>query len=430
VANFPAGSRVTVGPFVHRREGESATIGDLERGVFVTIPAAGLEILDALAAGETVREVTRRYERTHGETPDIEDFLTALAAKGFVTRFQSEARLSWAHTPAGVPRVGRRRVALGRHIFGVSALVGYATLVCLGAVLVASDPRLIPGPRALVFHQQVATLLVAVFALSFAGVLVHETGHVFAAWACGVPARIRLGHRLWVLVAETEMSGVWLVPKRSRYLAFLAGVIVDAVSAAVLIVLLWTFRRGWIGLSPTVVQLSRAVLFTYLLRLLWQCFVFVRTDFYYVLATALDCKRLLADTEDLLRNRLARLRGVAQKVDQSAIPSAEMRAIRAYSGVWLGGRMLALGSLALITLPVLAGYGAELSRATTGAHARYGTVDILIAALLGIAIQGGGLLTWVVSLCRNQSRAPGVGGPVKSPSPSSVVIPARDRGGA
>jgi hypothetical protein len=195
---------------------------------------------------------------------------------------------------------------------------------------------------------------------------------------------------------------MWMAPKRHRYLAFLAGPIIDAVCAAVIVGVLWAGRRGWIDLSPTLQQFAGAVLVSYLLRLLWQCFVFVRTDFYYVIATALDCKSLLADTEDLLRNRLARLRGRTELVDQSAIPPGEMRAVRAYSFVWLIGRALALSSLVLVTLPVLAGYGTELARAATGGHSSYSTFDVLTLAIFGLVIQGGGLVVWIRSLHRGR----------------------------
>jgi hypothetical protein len=237
-----------------------------------------------------------------------------------------------------------------------------------------------------------------VLALTLVGVLVHEIGHVLAARAAGVPARIRLSHRLWIVVAETDMTGIWIARKRSRYLAFLAGPVIDAVCAAVLVGVLWARRHGWITLPPTVEQFTGAALLTYLLRLLWQCFVFVRTDLYYVLATALDCKNLLADTEDLLRNCLARMRGSARVVDQSAIPPQEMRAVRAYSVVWLSGRMLALASLILVVLPVLRGYGAQLARTATGGHSSYDTVDLLTLAVVAFGLQGAGLILWIRSL--------------------------------
>jgi putative peptide zinc metalloprotease protein len=153
------------------------------------------------------------------------------------------------------------------------------------------------------------------------------------------------------------------------------------------------------------VQFTGAVLFSYLLRLLWQCFVFVRTDFYFVIATALDCKSLLADTEDLLRNRWASLRGRGGMVDQSAIPPREMRAVRAYSVVWVVGRALALASLALVTLPVLAGYGAEVVRAVGGGgRSSYDAVDLLTLAVLGIGVQGAGLVVWIRSLHRGRTQ--------------------------
>src|SRR5450755_5100260 len=84
MAQFAADARVAVATFSCHRDGQNTTIGHLSRGVFLTIPAEGVEILDALAAGKTVGEAVRCYERAHGETPDAEDFLTALTAHGFV----------------------------------------------------------------------------------------------------------------------------------------------------------------------------------------------------------------------------------------------------------------------------------------------------------------------------------------------------------
>jgi hypothetical protein len=193
-----------------------------------------------------------------------------------------------------------------------------------------------------------------------------------------------------------------MAPKRRRYLAFLAGPIVDVVSAAVVIGVLWTERRGWLGLSPALEQFTGALLWSYLMRLLWQCFVFVRTDFYYVIATALNCKNLLADTEDLLRNRLARVRRRPAAIDQSAIPPAEMRAVRGYAVVWLVGRTLAIASLILITIPVLAAYGGELARSATGGDSSYGTVDLVTVATLALVVEGAGFIFWIRSLHRGR----------------------------
>jgi hypothetical protein len=403
MTRFPLDARVAVRPIAQQREGQSITIGDLGRQVFLTIPAEGMDILSALAEGKTVGEAVRLYEQTHDEKPDVEDFLSVLADEGFVAPWGDEAFAEQVRQTAE-PSLGRISPAVARRLFGAPVLAVCALVVGVAVALLVADPGVMPGPAVLVFHHHLAALTLGMFVVTMAGVVVHELGHLLAARASGVPAKIGLGNRLWIVVAETDMTGIWMVPKRRRYLAFLAGPIIDVVSAAALVGVLWAQRHGWIDLSPVLVQFTGAVLFSYLLRLLWQCFVFVRTDFYFVIATALDCKSLLADTEDLLRNRWASLRGRGGMVDQSAIPPREMRAVRAYSVVWLVGRAVALASLVLVTLPVLVGYGAEVVRSVSGGRSSYDAVDLLTLAVLGLGVQGAGLVVWIRSLHRGRTQ--------------------------
>jgi putative peptide zinc metalloprotease protein len=397
MAQFPPDARVAVAQMTHRREGDEVTIGDPRRQVFLTIPAEAWEILSELAGGRTVGEALDLYERAHGETPDLDDFLGLLADEGLVAPWDDEAFAVTDAAPDAAPPAWISP-ALARRLVG-APVVGFCSLVvAIAGVLVASDPGVVPGPSVLVFDDHLAAVLAALFVATTIGVLLHEFGHLLAARASGVPARIGIGHRLWIVVFETDMTGIWMEPKRRRYLAFMIGPVIDAVSAAVLIGVLWTHAHGWLHLAPVIVQFTGAVLFSYFLRLLWQCFVFVRTDFYFVAATALNCKNLLGDTEDLLRNRVARLRRRQPLVDQSAIPPAEMRAVRGYAVVWLAGRALAFSSLFLVSGPVLWAYGVQLARAATGGQSSYGTVDLLTLGILGLSTPVAGLVMWIRSL--------------------------------
>jgi len=403
MAQFPADARVAVTPFARRREGEYTTLGDPRRGVFVTVPTEGLELLDALASGKTVAEAVREYEQAHGETPDAEDFLSALEASGFVARCDGAVPDGQAAQPdaAAAAAISPQ---LARRLFGAPVVGACAAVAILGLALVAIEPGLMPAPTVLVFHEHLAALATGLVALNLLGVVVHELAHLLAARAGDVDARIGIGHRLWILVAETDMSGIWMAPKRHRYFAFLAGPLVDAALAGLFLVVLWAQRRGWIALSAPLAQFAAAALWVFVIRLLWQCFVFVRTDFYYVLATALDCKNLLADTEDLLRNKLARLRGPTAVVDQSAIPQRERRAIRAYAVVWLAGRAVALASLGLITLPVIKGYLSEVTRALSGRHSSLTVIDVVALACLGLSFQAAGFFLWTRTLYRGRTQ--------------------------
>jgi hypothetical protein len=406
MARFEPDAHVAVRPFARNHEGENVTIGLLDGQTFVTIPVEGVEILDALAEGGTVREALDRYERAHAETPDIEDFLEALEQAGFVTALRAGDPAASAPEPSPQAQpMNFRWISAGaaRRLFSAPVLIACGLAIAIGVGLGATTPSLVPAVTVLVFHRHLAAWTAVMFAVATAGVLVHESAHVLAARAAGVPARVRISHRLWVLVVETDMTGIWLAPKRSRQLAFLARAIIDGVSSAALLGVLWARQHGWLVLSPTLDRFVAATLLTYLLRLLWQCFVFVRTDLYYVLATALDCKNLLADTEDLLRNWVAGARRRPPLIDQSAIPTRELRSIRAYTVIWLAGRLLAIASLFFVMLPVLAGYGAEIVRTVTGGHPSYDAADVLTIVVIVFGVQGAGFVLWIRALYQSKT---------------------------
>src|SRR5205823_6359699 len=82
--------------------------------------------------------------------------------------------------------------------------------------------------------------------------------------------------QLYVLVAQTDLSGIWLVPKRRRYLAFMVGSLVDLVSYSILAMVVYTGRHGWYHLPRNADLLISAVMLTYGTRVAWQWCFFLR----------------------------------------------------------------------------------------------------------------------------------------------------------
>ncbi|XVV00816.1 hypothetical protein ACQPW3_25740 [Actinosynnema sp. CA-248983] len=402
MSRFPMDAPVQVRPHSSRRDDDFAVIGDDERQVYLSVPLEGLDLLEWLAEGMTLAEAVRRYEDRHGEPPDTDAFLEALEEEGFVAP-------PGAVLPDAAPRRPRRVWNLdwlspeaARRWFSapVAALTG--SLVLVAAVLAALDPGVLPGASALMFQDHFWAYLWVVIGIASLGVVVHELAHVVAARAAGVSARVLIGNQLYAIVAQTDMSGIWLAPKRSRYLALLAGMIADVVGVAVLVVVLWFDRAGAYALAGPVRVVLAGVLFTYFIRLLWQAFVFLRTDLYYVIATALDTRSLMADTDVHLRNLVRRVRR-KPLIDQSGIDRREMRAIRVFSVVWVLGRLLALATLVGVTVPVLWFYGARTVAFFRGepVTGTFSWADILSFAVLTFLLDGGGIVMWVRSLIRS-----------------------------
>ncbi len=368
---FAPESRVKVHPFSLQAEGDEVVIGHAG-GSYIAVPAEAVEILRDLEEGKTPAEVQELFFQRHGERPELDDFLEGLHRRGFVE--PEEVRTDGDEEAAPSLRMEKapsnRLTLLSRLLFGRAALLVYLLVVLAAGVAVVASPQIVPGRSALFFprHRTLNGLLLLL--LAYTSVFVHEMGHLLAARAVGVNSRIGVGQRLWVVVAETDLTGLWSIPKRRRYLPLLAGCIVDVVSAALLLLVSFAAVRGEISLSPTLRQFVGAMVFVYFMRILWQCYLFLRTDFYYLIGALTGCKNLMEDTETFLRNQLARWRTAAARIDQSSIPPREMRVVRLYAGIWLVGRLLAFAVLLGVTIPVALYYLRSLVRA-----ARLGIID-------------------------------------------------------
>jgi putative peptide zinc metalloprotease protein len=381
----PVDARVVVHPFVEQPDGEYVIIGDPSRGCFLSVPAEAILLLRLLAAGATIGEAGAAYERAYGAPPDVDDFLRALADEGFV---ELQSTTVSPHSTV-VPRASTRRYHFENFPVSVARrLCSLPVLAAIGALV---------GMAALVFERDQVSLTALLVLISVATLFAHEMAHLVAARAAGIPSRMGLGNRLWILVAETDMTGIWMASRRQRCVAFLAGPLFDMANVAVLVVLQFAANRGWLALDSTVLLLVRAWLFVGLTRLLWQLYFFVPTDFYYVIGTVSGCRSLMHDTQVYLLNHLARVVGRIRRIDQSGIPPAEMRVVRWFAAVWIGGRALAFGSLFAITLPVLAGYGVML-----GSQAFRPVFEGPLLPLLGAALQIIGILVWVRSSFRQR----------------------------
>ncbi len=358
MSRYPSDSRVVVESLARQRESDGIVVGRKDLGTFLLLPADAVEVLDDLAAGSIVGEAQRRHHERHGETPDLEDLLTSLEQHGFVRPLAP---------PDSDSEKPPRRLAKAYHfewisqrvasrLYGKPMLTAAVVLVALAVAAVALKPSIVPGWRAVYFPVNTAAGLAFLMMAGLFTTFLHEMGHLVAARARGVSCRFGIGNQLWFVVWETDMTGIWALPRRQRYLPILGGPLVDLLSASALLVIFFVDAGAWIALPPRVLQFGQALLFIYLMRILWQCYFFLRTDFYYAMANWFGCRSLMQDTKVFLKNLSARFLRIGRPADQSHLPATERRMVRIYAGVWLTGRVLAFGLLIFIQIPLLFHY--------------------------------------------------------------------------
>lgn len=405
--NHPLSRCVQVRPFVRQVDGDEVIIGREDGGNFLALPPDAVEILDDLAAGCTLQQARDAYEERHGETPDVLGLVAGLEAEGFIRREGEDAGAEQEeertfHLPGISQMVAQR-------IFSRPVLLSGGILIVIAIAAVFAEPHIVPGPSALFFSHNLGTMMLWLVPLFIGALVLHEMAHLVAARARGIPARFGFSHRLWLLVVETDMSGIWTLPRAQRYLPIMAGSFVDAVSVSLLLVALFLNAQGYVALPATAVGVINAMIIVYLYQILWQCFLFLRTDYYYAIANYFGCKNLMADTVVNVRNAVIRWSGRGTEIDQSHIPPRELRFIRRYSFLWFGGRVLAFSLLIFVQIPIVWAYlklmGGALKGTVTGGGPLASPI-LLVPVVMALMTFSLGMFLWLRSLRKASARNP------------------------
>ena len=321
-------------------EGPDVMVGRPDVGSYAVFPTEGAEILRRLESGATIGEVASWYEDEFGSTLDVDDYLQTLHDLEFVVGGEAN------DAPAPVKLRWQR---LGRAVFSWPAWLIYAALIVAALIVMVHDPVLRPSYRNLFFTTHISLIPLTLVGATMPLVLLHESFHALAGRRLGLPSRLSIGRRLVYLVAETRMDALFSVPRRDRYLPFLAGMLADAVVTSVLTLLAAVLRYGE---APTWLWgLLLAIAFTCVLRLLWQFLFYLETDLYFVISTALRCADLQNTTRYLIRRRFRLLTGRRSLPDDSDPATRDRRIARWYAPILVAGYGFSLATFFWAALP-------------------------------------------------------------------------------
>ena len=275
----------------------SYVVGRAEIGRFVALPDVGIKVLELFQAGQSIAAATLAVTPPGASEPiDVLGFARSLVRLGFVCTVDGSASPGARAPVSGIAVTARPHV---RWLF-----TWPAALVALGCAvgalgLLVTTPAVRPGALDVFFLPSPAASLAVLTLLTYALASVHELGHVLAAAALGVSARLRITRRLYFLTFETNLTGLWALPPRKRVGPLLVGLGFDA------IVLFGALVLRAAGVGPD--RFLAALALIELSAIVSQFFVFLRTDVYAVMTALLGCTNLSETTRLLLRGSVRRL---------------------------------------------------------------------------------------------------------------------------
>ncbi|MGG1396639.1 hypothetical protein ABE288_02120 [Bacillus salipaludis] len=189
---------------------------------------------------------------------------------------------------------------IGRIFFNQYAYFIYSLLFFVNIILLIINPSLFPHYKDLFVLDSMSLILPLLIVLRSLLVLIHELGHVIALRSYNLPAKINVGHRLFLLVLETDMSTVWKLPAKDRNKLFLAGICFDTV-------ILFFALASQLLFAPIIgffLSLMKIVVLDIFFRIVYQCCIYMKTDFYYLFENCSGCYNLMENAQGLLRGLL------------------------------------------------------------------------------------------------------------------------------
>ncbi|WP_394618517.1 hypothetical protein JNUCC0626_05295 [Lentzea sp. JNUCC 0626] len=369
MTEFDLDRPVPLHPLVFLEDGDEVTIGRADVDSYGIFPGEGAALVRRLVDGDTPREAAEWFEREYGEEVDVEDVLAGLEELDLI---RGTGEVAAENAPV-------RFSGLGKALFSKPAWVVYAALTVWGLSAMVFNADLRPTYHNIFFSDYYTVIQVGLFLAAVPLLFLHESFHALAGRRLGVRSRLRIGRRLYFIVLETSLDGLVAVPRKQRYLPIVAGLLADVLGIAACTIAADLTRHPDGSLSG-LGRFLLAVAFAALLRVIWQFFLYLRTDVYVLVSTVLGCVDLHGAALQIFRNRVRRLFG-RPETDEELLHPVDRKVGRWYS--WL----VVVGYTASLTTFVLAG-APVLYRFVTGVVGRLTGDGVPTAQLLDSIVFG------------------------------------------
>src|SRR6202046_1190336 len=382
-------------PLSIQKDGEQYLVGNADTGDFYQFPESAVTLLNMLKSGSTPKEIQTHSVKYGLEDIDVPDFIEQLLSIQFVYLSENSHEFWQKIRDEGnrgrIFNIDRRLASL---MLSPLTFVAYLSLVGYALYDAIICPQLRINWHAFYTDNYRAALLLLVVILSLGGVVVHELGHRIAAAKYGVKSKYGIGTRLWTIVAETDLTGIMSLPKKSRYFPLMAGMMVDIFVIAALTLLIQVLLHY--GRGGFAIQVVQALVLQTIASMVWQFNIFVKTDIYYVICTYFGQPDLDREAKTYLRNWLYRLSLGTFGTRASNQQSKHTGMLRIFSAIWLLGRVFSFGMLFGVYLPTIIHYIVSAVHSANGpTHSLWVASDTILFALISLSITGIGMYMWL-----------------------------------
>ncbi|CAH2716159.1 hypothetical protein BACCIP111895_03343 [Neobacillus rhizosphaerae] len=337
-------SHLILVPLEIREDKKNYIIEDQVSGEFYEMPEVCIDAIQLINDGKTLGEVESLLkEKFPNEDIDLLDFAGQLLELQVIAEINGVKIENKKKTKEdfGFLWVSPK---LGKFFFNKAGYFIYFVLFIVNISLFIATPSLFPHYKDLFIFDLMVLNIPAWMLLTFILVLLHEFGHILAMRAQNLPTKIEVGHRLFLVVLETDMSSVWKLPSKNRNVLFLAGLCFDTLILSLALIFQLIFANG----SEVFLSILSVVVLDTFIRIVYQLCIYMKTDFYYVFENVSGCYNLMENAQQMIRKWLP-FRPLVSKSE--VVFAEERKTVFLYSIFYFVGVFLTMGLFVIYYIP-------------------------------------------------------------------------------
>jgi len=303
-----------------------------------------IDALDLIQKGLNLGEIEEKLKNIYpDEEINVVDFAEQLIELNLVSAVNEEkiesqkaqeTNLGFTWIPAG----------LGKVLFNRYMKYVYALLFIANVAIFYIQPSLFPYYMDLFVFDILSLNILMLGALSLFLVIIHELGHILAIRSYNLPTRLEIGHRLYLIVFETDLTMAWKLHPKQRNILYLAGVCFDNVVLFVALIL-----QLFAPIQSEIISgLIGLVVFDVIVRIIYQACIYMKTDFYYYFENKTGTYNLMENSIHMIRNVFSR-----SKPENKELFQGEEKIVLSYAVFYLVGVVITLGLFFIYYLPQL-----------------------------------------------------------------------------
>jgi putative peptide zinc metalloprotease protein len=336
-----------------RRDKKHYIVEDKTSGEFYEMPEVCIEAIKLIEEGEKLGEIEGTLKLNFpDEEVDLLDFSQQLLDMDLIEAIDGVKVIKKEKEKEMLGFLWISQKA-GKFFFNKITLLLYISLFVANCILLISKPSLFPSYQDVFISDVMAVNIIAYLGVTFTLVLIHEFGHILAMRAYNLPTKLEVGHRLLLVVLETNMASVWSLPSKVRNVLYLAGLCFDNVILFAALMSKLIFPNA----SGIFLSLISLAVYDVFIRVVYQCCVYMKTDLYYVFENVTGYYNLMENAKQKIKNQLPFLKSKGYKDD---VFSGEKYIVYGYSIFYLIGVTVSLLLISIFYIPVLF-YGIELT---------------------------------------------------------------------